>query len=109
MQEIAGEIQETRREDGTFLPGVSGNPAGKPKGARHMTTIIMDAIVKVSEGESSPEDVLIVRTLLKKAKNGDMRAIEILMHYVDGKPLQAKDDLGGEDNPIHHVHSVIWG
>ena len=24
-----------RNQDGTFAPGVSGNPAGRPKGARH--------------------------------------------------------------------------
>jgi hypothetical protein len=24
-----------RKQDGTFAPGVSGNPAGRPKGSRH--------------------------------------------------------------------------
>lgn len=27
-----------RNQDGTFIKGVSGNPAGKPKGARHQLT-----------------------------------------------------------------------
>lgn len=27
-----------RNQDGTFVKGVSGNPAGKPKGARHALT-----------------------------------------------------------------------
>lgn len=27
-----------RNQDGTFVKGVSGNPAGKPKGARHQLT-----------------------------------------------------------------------
>jgi len=73
-----------------------------------MTTKIMDAIVRISEGEKDPEDILIVRKLLSKAKEGDMRAIEILLHYVDGKPRQADDDLGSEDNPIHLKHKVLW-
>jgi hypothetical protein len=32
---IQEEIREGRDEKGRFVPGVSGNPAGKPKGSRH--------------------------------------------------------------------------
>lgn len=32
---IQGECREGRDEKGRFIPGVSGNPKGKPKGSRH--------------------------------------------------------------------------
>lgn len=33
---MANEPETTgRKQDGTFAPGFSGNPAGRPKGARH--------------------------------------------------------------------------
>lgn len=76
-----------RDESGKFLPG---NP-GKPKGARHMTTKIMEAIVRVSEGGTEPEDVQLVRTLLAKAKEGDMQAMKLIFNYVDGMPPQSLD------------------
>ena len=34
-----------RKQGGRFKPGQSGNPAGKPKGARHRTTLAVDALL----------------------------------------------------------------
>lgn len=71
-------------------PFAKGNP-GKPKGARHMTTKIMEAITRVSEENGTPEDVQIVRALIDKAKNGDVQAIKLIMNYTDGMPPQDID------------------
>jgi Family of unknown function (DUF5681) len=35
-----------RKQDGTFAPGVSGNPAGKPAGARHKVTRAVEALLE---------------------------------------------------------------
>jgi len=35
-----------RKQDGTFAEGVSGNPDGKPKGARHKTTRAIEALLE---------------------------------------------------------------
>ena len=40
-----------RNQDGTFTKGVSGNPAGKPKGARHQLT---ENFVKALNDEEPP-------------------------------------------------------
>lgn len=56
-----------------------------------MTTKIMEAIVRVSEGGTEPEDVQLVRTLLAKAKEGDMQAMKLIFNYVDGMPPQSLD------------------
>lgn len=71
-----------------WKPGQSGNPAGKPKGARHFSTLIKEAIQKVAEGEDEPADRLIVKQLVDKAKNGDLQAIDRVLDRVDGKAEQ---------------------
>jgi hypothetical protein len=55
-----------------FQPGQSGNPAGKPKGARHKTTLAMEALL---EGEADT----ITRKAIELAKAGDLIAIRIVM------------------------------
>jgi hypothetical protein len=49
---------------------VSGNPAGRPKGARHAALAALDAI-----GAQGAEAVL--RAVVKAAREGDMRAADI--------------------------------
>jgi hypothetical protein len=55
-----------------FASGQSGNPAGRPKGARHKALLALDAI-----GEQGAADVL--RKVVEEAKAGDLRAAEILL------------------------------
>jgi hypothetical protein len=55
-----------------FPPGQSGNPAGKPKGARHAALKALDAI-----GADGAADVM--AAVVRAAKEGDMRAAEILL------------------------------
>jgi hypothetical protein len=55
-----------------FKPGQSGNPAGKPKGARNKTTLAMEAILEAdAEG--------LTKKLLALANGGDMTAMRICM------------------------------
>ena len=61
-----GEIQ------GRFKKGQSGNPAGKPKGARHKTTIAVQALMD-GEGEE------ITRKAIELAKGGDITAIRLCL------------------------------
>lgn len=68
--ENSGEIQ-----DGRFKRGQSGNPAGKPKGARHKTTLAVQALLD-GEGET------IARRAVEAAKAGDMTAIRLVLERV---------------------------
>jgi hypothetical protein len=61
-----------RNPDGTFAKGNSVNLAGKPKGARHKTTLAMEALLG---GESD----IITRKAIELAKTGDLIAIRICM------------------------------
>ena len=53
-----------------FKPGQSGNPAGKPKGAKHASTKLRDAIASDLSA--------IVAALVEKAKDGDTAAAALL-------------------------------
>jgi hypothetical protein len=54
-----------------FQPGQSGNPAGRPTGARSKAMLALDAL---AEGEVSE----VVRAMLAKAKEGDTSAAALL-------------------------------
>ncbi len=89
---ITGTKQEIKRNpDGTFPEGVSGNPAGKPKGVRHLSTLLEEAIRRVAEDTGTPEDVAIVKKVIEKAKGGDMKAIEHIWDRLEGKAPQTID------------------
>jgi hypothetical protein len=55
-----------------FRPGQSGNPAGRPPGARSKTTILAESII----GEHLPE---ILEATCRKAKEGSERAQAIII------------------------------
>ena len=55
-----------------FKPGQSGNPAGKPKGAKHKALIALDTI-------GSEAAIEILQSTIAAAKRGNSRAAEILL------------------------------
>lgn len=67
-----------------WQPGESGNPAGKPKGARHEALVALDAI-----GRENAEAIM--RTAVSAALAGDMRAVEIFLRRLwperKGRPV----------------------
>jgi hypothetical protein len=84
----AQKVDGRKNHDRLFKKGQSGNPKGKPKGVRHFSTLIKEAIKKVAEGDAEPADRLIVKQLVDKAKKGDLAAIDRIMDRVDGKAEQ---------------------
>jgi hypothetical protein len=68
--EIAGRIQ-----GGRFVPGVSGNPAGKPPGARARATRLAE---KLMAGDAEA----VVRAVIEAAKGGDMTAARLVLDRI---------------------------
>src|SRR3954452_9238818 len=64
-----------RIQAGQFRKGKSGNPSGKPKGARHQTTL---AIEKLLEGEAEE----IGRKAIELANAGDTVALRLCLERI---------------------------
>ena len=63
---------DRKQADTRFKPGQSGNPSGRPKGARHRTTVAIEALLE-GEGEA------LTRKAIELAKAGDMQALRLCM------------------------------
>lgn len=75
-----------------FKPWESWNPAWRPPWSRSVETLFRDAIAKIATDQSI-EDVEreLVITLLAKAKKWDMKALEMYLDRLYGKPKQTID------------------
>ena len=79
--------KEKQRPAHLFKPGVSGNPAGRPKGSISITTKIKQYF------EKNPEEF---EQLCKEYRNNkDYR--KLLWAYLDGQP-KASLDIGMDDD-----------
>ena len=44
--------------------------------------------MKVAEGSEDPEEVLVIKKILEKAREGDTQVLKLLWNYLDGLPTQ---------------------
>ena len=63
----------------TFQPGESGNPAGRPRGARNKRTL-------AAESMFDREATAIIHQLITMAKDGDIAAIRICLDRIFPRP-----------------------
>lgn len=75
---------------------IEGNP-GKPKGIRHMSTLLQEAIKKVAKGDAEPADIMIVKKLIDKAKQGNDKSVEMVFDRLEGKAPQKIDITSNEE------------
>lgn len=64
--------QDVRGAQGRFIPGASGNPAGRPKGSRNHSTLAAQSLL---EGEAE----MLTRTVIDKALEGDGVALRLCL------------------------------
>src|SRR5262249_27188117 len=87
---------QNRAVSGRFKPGHSGNPGGRPK-----TKPFRDRIVaRIEKGEDLDQ---IVDLVFKKAKEGEVWAITMLVDRLDGKVPVALMDENNDLAPITPV------
>ncbi len=79
----------TRAEDGTFVKGKSGNPAGRPKGRKNqLTQLKQDLEIAVRDNISSSDVTDVLQTMVELAKEGNVGAAKIIL---DKAITNAKD------------------
>jgi hypothetical protein len=69
-----------------FQPGQSGNPAGRPPGARNRRTIVSAAML---EGEADA----LVRRAIDQGLDGDLRAIRLILDRLEPAPKDRPIDF----------------
>ena len=77
----------TKQRGRPFERGKSGNPKGRPKGARNNATVLAEALL---DGEANA----ITRKLIEKAKEGDTTALRLCLERLlpprRGRPVEFK-------------------
>lgn len=83
-----------------FKEGKSGNPNGRPRGSKNLSTILkamLEEDVEVfidGKKERRQFQEVIIRKLLKKANDGEIRAIIEIFDRVEGKAKQEVEQSG---------------
>ena len=92
-------------QDTRFKPGQSGNPKGKPKGAKNLATIVDNAInekvVVIENGrrrKRSKMEVAITQ-LTNKAATGDQKALTLLLPLV--QIIEGRAEADAASTPIN--------
>ncbi len=96
-----------------FKKGQSGNPNGRPKGAKGFAAMLKKVLETevIIKDEETGEDVvttngeIMVMNLFKTAitphkKNKDLKATEIIMDRVEGKPIQKQEITGADGDAL---------
>lgn len=88
--------------DTQFQPGQSGNPAGKPKGSKHLSTWIQELLndetfeatiqqgLRIVEFKGAPIEA-IVKAQMTRALNGDVKAFESLAKFGYGTKTEVEN------------------
>jgi hypothetical protein len=96
-----------------FKPGQSGNPAGKPKGTKHINTWIQELLqdedfsakvrigFEIQDFKGAPIQAIIKAQMLK-AIEGDTKAFDSLAKY--GWPAKSEVEQSGE---VKHVYEEL--
>ena len=87
-----------------FKPGQSGNPKGRPK-----LPDIKGVLAKILNGDEDGMPALeaILKALVKKAKNGDVRAAQELFDRAFGKAQQYVDHTTGGRGMVN-IPIIHW-
>jgi hypothetical protein len=74
-----------------FPPGMSGNPAGRPKGSGTLLSILRARLQEIPTGQHKTYAEGVVDVVLRKALEGNTPALKLVWDYIEGAPKQSVD------------------
>lgn len=86
-----------------YKPGQSGNPKGRPRGRRNLSSLLKEALEKLAVNpktgakilvdgkEVTYQDLLVQQVLVKGIMKGNDKTIELIFDRLEGKPRQKID------------------
>lgn len=77
-----------------FMPGQSGNPAGRPKGPS-LTRLLREAL----DADDGAAADAIVQRIIASAKGGNFKYIKLIFDRIDG-PVQARQGAAEPDTVL---------
>jgi len=84
-----------------FVKGQSGNPEGRPIGAKNFTTKVREALENLADGTADTNEKILIKTIIKRAAvDGDVGMIRTVWEQLDGKPLQRTELSGTDGSPL---------
>ncbi len=95
-----GEILVQRDERGRVKEGSVLNPAGKPKGTKHLSTLLIETLLEGSGRGPRTNQEIIVNKVIDMAKKGDMRAIALVWDRIEGKAPQSIKHTSDDEKPL---------
>ena len=105
VPEKTDQKQVSSSQEGKFTKGKSGNPNGRPKGARNKATLAAEALM---DGDASA----ITQKAIELAKAGDMTAIRLCLERIlpprKCRPLKvALPAIKGPNDILKAVNSIL--
>jgi hypothetical protein len=80
-----------RDRQGRFISGASGNPNGRPKGRLSLTKILSDELGQLDQEQQETYATLIVKKIIQKGLQGDIRTLRLIWNYTEGMPKQQQE------------------
>jgi hypothetical protein len=96
--------QMEKRKNTQFTKGTSGNPLGRPKGAKNKSTLLREAMQQKADRLLSKEVPKVLAVVIAAAKAGDMSAAKMILDRA--VPVKKADD-GAEDSGKQLVSITI--
>lgn len=96
----------TRAPDGTFLPGVSGNPNGRPSKKNQITELKQDLEIAIRKNVDTQDIQDIVKSMVNLAKEGSVGAAKLILDKTVSNAKDVEDtqkDSGGIRVVIENV------
>jgi len=97
---------ENRRADGTFAPGVSGNPNGRPRKGQAINDVLREKLDEAGEDGRTRRE-RIIEALLDRAEGGDLQAIRWLIERLEpsGAPQPTAEDWADDAEVVPNITS----